>query len=449
MRRCSSVLEVADKILMSIVIAFLVSALTQPVLAKDAGITIQTTLSSSYGHTRPLGEPILKRLKASADTNDKSKIRKVLSQLRDGDILVLAVHSNPTIFAIGDVRKTGKIKWDNFWSHFGIEKPPKLAAVIIAGCMDSYYEVDKKKYTVPITGPELDSMRRSLNTWTLFVPKTAIGPCDALVDADYCLRSILSGTNLSEIDLVPSPKGLEDEWHLVTDPKLDPDKISLFELRVIGKQLFQESDANYLVPVIRPTEVTGKGVSGPPTLESIQDQESEVWGAWGATQYAGYWDFGPEEYHRAYGDSLIVTRAYVDSFIVTFIRPERAKEFFEYTVRNLRAYFAKEDPYRIDAERIDGARKRHPDRKIYGEKGRIHEEPNRLTIFFPADDYNICKGEDRIVLLYNKNTVINVESVYFHFIVKEKVSQIVKEMETGAMIAVDSALERAEVQLKQ
>jgi len=437
MRRCLSVLEVTDKILMSIVIAFLVSALTQPVLAKDAGITIQTTLSSSYAGTKPLGQPILKRLKASVNTDDKSKIREVLSQLRDGDILVLAVHSNPTIFAIGDVRDTGLIKWANFWKDFGIEKPPKLAAVIIAGCMDSYYEHGKEECTIPITGPELDFIRRRLNAWVVFAPKTAIGPWDALVDAEYCLRSILSGTNLSEIDL----EGLEGEWHLVTDPKLDRDKISLSELRVIGKQLFQESDIDYLVPVTLPTEVIGKGVSGPPTLESIQDQESEVWGAWGATGYSGYWDLGQRE---KFG-------AYVDSFIVTFIRPEKAKEFFEYSVRNLKVKFAKENSSRAGS--IDKALKKYPDRKIYIKKGRIHERPNRLTIFFPMapeeQGTDFYPGEDYIMLLYNKNTVINVNSWYAGCIHKERVSNIVEEMETGAMIAVDRALERAEAQLKQ
>ena len=406
MRRYLSVLEVLDKILMSIVIAFLAIALAQPVLAKDAGITIQTTRSSSYAGTKPLSKRILNLVKANVNTDDKSRIRKVLSQLRDGDILVLAVHSNPSVFAIGDET----VQWGRFWQYFGIEKPPKLATVIIGGCMARQYEQNGEKHYVDVTDPEAEFIRRNLNTWTLFSPKSIIHAWTAVSDAEYCLRSILPGTNLSEIDL----KG---KWHLVTDPKLDPDKISLFELRVIGKQLFQESDIDYLVPAIPPTEVTRKWVSEPPTLEKIQDRDSEVWGAWGATGYSGSWDFGPEEYD----DAL------VNSWIVTFTRPERAKEFFESRVRNRKAYFAQENPHR---------------------KGQIHEEPNRVAVFFPVDNNNIGLGEDYIMLLYNKNTFINVSSLYLHFTVKEKVSKIVKEMETGAMLAVDHALERAEVQLK-
>jgi len=371
------------------------------------------------------------------DTNNKEKVREVLSQLRDGDILVLAIHSNPSVLVIGGrkVVRDGKTKiedweavqWGRFWQDFGIKKPPKLAAVIIGGCMSRYYKAGDKEYATPINELELDFIRKHLNAWALFVPRGSILAPVAINNTNFYLQSMLKGEKLSKIDT-------EGKWHLLTDPKLDRDKISLFELRVIGKQLFQESDIDYLVPRIPPTEVRGRGVSGPPTLESIQDRESELWGAWGVTAYSGSWDFGLEEYDEAY----------VESWIITFIRPERAKEVFEYIVRQRRTHFANKNSDRV--KRIDKERKNHPDRKIYGKKGQIHEEPNRLTIFFPADDYDT--GENDITLLYNKNTLIRVNSLYFHLTVEERVSKIVKDIETGAMLAVDSALERAEVQLK-
>ena len=172
MRGSLKIFRVADRVLMLIVTSLLAITLTQPVLARDAGITIQTTESESYAHTQPLTKHILDQLGTKTNTDNKEKIREVLSELRDGDILVLSVHSNPSVFAIGDQA----VNWGRFWKHFGIENPPKLAAVIIGGCMAREYKQVKETYYVHITEPEQNFIRRNLNTQVLFVPKREIHP---------------------------------------------------------------------------------------------------------------------------------------------------------------------------------------------------------------------------------------------------------------------------------
>ncbi len=65
------------------------------------GITLITTLSSSYKNTLPLSGDVVSMLSAAKKSDKKEEIAEILQTLRNGDILVMSVHSNPSVFAIG------------------------------------------------------------------------------------------------------------------------------------------------------------------------------------------------------------------------------------------------------------------------------------------------------------------------------------------------------------
>ena len=129
------------------------------------------------------------------NTDNEGNIGNALKQLQDGDVLVLSVHSNPEIFAVGERKPIPK--WSQFWETFGINKPPELRAVIIGGCMANKVG---EAYN-PASKEQLDSIIASLNTNALFAPISGINPIVAAIDTTTLLNSILSGKKFADIDL--------------------------------------------------------------------------------------------------------------------------------------------------------------------------------------------------------------------------------------------------------
>lgn len=190
------------------------------VFAADIGITIQTSRSTSYKHTQPLTKPITGKLGASEDSDDPAMIGRALRQLGDGDILVLAIHSNPDVFGLGK----NVVEWKNFWRSFGIARPPQLASVIIGGCMSNEFgEGDNKRY-VHVTEKELESIRSIFNAKTLFAPGSEIMPPVAINDTDGILGSLLAGKKLADINL-------QKRWHYVAGPGVNKNSVTLKDLR--------------------------------------------------------------------------------------------------------------------------------------------------------------------------------------------------------------------------
>lgn len=132
-------------------------------------------------------------------------------QLKDGDILVLSVHSNLEVFGSGDKI----IKWIDFWSAFGINNPPKPGIVIIGGCM-----LNEKKGAngeieeIPATDKQQEDIRAILNADALFAPTSAINPIVAGIDTSTLLKSIKSGKKLCDINL-------GGKWNFISSPAID------------------------------------------------------------------------------------------------------------------------------------------------------------------------------------------------------------------------------------
>lgn len=204
------------------VLSMLLCAVPSASVALDTGITIQTTKSSAYKGTQPLTKAVTNQLKGTPENSDDPiAIGKALRQLRDGDILVLAVHSNPEVFGLG--KKL--VLWQDFWKTFNIARPPRLASVIIGGCMT--FEVKEKgesRYTHVEEG-DLQVIRDVFNAKTIFSPKGEIMPAIAIDDTKNLLLALFSGKKLADIDL-------QRKWHYVADPRIEKRKVTLNHLRV-------------------------------------------------------------------------------------------------------------------------------------------------------------------------------------------------------------------------
>lgn len=205
-------------------------------LAEDVGITLNTTLSSSYSGTVSLSSEIKKRLGTCVKSSEKAEISKALKKLNDGDILVISVHSNPSVFAIGQ----GSYHWGLFWKYFEIEKPPCLAMVIIGGCMARSFKYQGEIIYVDITDPEVDFILRNFGAKAMFLPSTTINPFYSNTAIDGILeRAIDENRRLAKC--VTNKK-----WRYVTAPGINRIAVTLKDLRIQARG--QASQGNLSTP---------------------------------------------------------------------------------------------------------------------------------------------------------------------------------------------------------
>ena len=161
----------------------------------DVGVTLQTTKSSAYKGTAALTPAIVGKLNGgAANSDDIATIAATLRKLKNGDILVLAMHSNPRVFAVGDK----VFEWSRFWSTFGIRNPPRLAAAILGGCM---FEEGNDDKILPITGAQVRALRATFNSEIIYTPRGAIQFYVALNDTHGILTSLLANKKLKDFDL--------------------------------------------------------------------------------------------------------------------------------------------------------------------------------------------------------------------------------------------------------
>jgi len=199
----------------AVIVLFLLSPLFAS--AADTGITIQTTRSGSYPKTYPLSKEVLDQVKVGVDSDSAAVIGNALRQLRDGDVLVLSVHSNPNVFGLGAMEP---VPWSNFWAAFGIRKPPRLASVIIAGCMS----VESGKDFIHATKNDIERLRSIFNAKTLFAPGSEINPLIASNDTKGLVRALFTGKKFGDINL-------QNRWIYVADRTIDRNSVTLKDLR--------------------------------------------------------------------------------------------------------------------------------------------------------------------------------------------------------------------------
>ena len=189
--------------------------------AEDVGITMSTTLSSSYSSTVSLKPGITNKLGTSVKSDKKAEIAEALKKLNDGDILVMSIHSNPSVFALG----TEGCHWGLFWDYFEIENPPCLAAVIIGGCMARSYKHGGETHYVHITDPEVNFILRNFGAKAMFLPSAAINPMVAINDMTGILTQMMD----EEKRLAKCSPG--KRWRYVTADGVDRIAVTLKDLR--------------------------------------------------------------------------------------------------------------------------------------------------------------------------------------------------------------------------
>jgi hypothetical protein len=99
--------------------------------------------------------------KGLTDAEQNRRAAEAMADLHDGDVLVIGLHSNPN----GFVDENEFLDWSRFHQRFPNRsgKPPKLRAVVIAGCMEG------------ITPADLDRIREALGAEAVFCPNGAYG----------------------------------------------------------------------------------------------------------------------------------------------------------------------------------------------------------------------------------------------------------------------------------
>jgi hypothetical protein len=206
-------------------------------MAVDTGITIQTSASSSYGATYPLSRAIVGQLKAHEDSDDPATIGNALRRLNDGDVLVLAVHSNPGVFGLG----AQGVPWAAFWRTFGIDRPPRLASIVIGGCMACETKTGGATGYQYVTEAQLEAIRVVFNAKTIFAPRAEINPLVIMADIEGLLRAFYGGKKLIDINL-------QNRWHYMADKGVDKGTVTLTHLRIGGKEL-QDCLCQCMAPV--------------------------------------------------------------------------------------------------------------------------------------------------------------------------------------------------------
>ncbi len=127
------------------------------------------TVRSKSGLKSLVAPPPLKAVKGENHylAKDKRELEEAFGKVKDGDILVVNAHANEDYFIYGKSKNpvywTGDQKNPSAWEFLGIQKPPKLAALVIASCMKAS---DKEA----ISSRRLREIRSAFNTRILVAP---------------------------------------------------------------------------------------------------------------------------------------------------------------------------------------------------------------------------------------------------------------------------------------
>ncbi|MEO0248550.1 MAG: hypothetical protein ABIN58_03190, partial [candidate division WOR-3 bacterium] len=128
-------------------------------------VVIRCKASKRVAAAPVFDERDLRRAKTGMETysvSSKNDLIAALNSLKDGDILVLNSHSNQNLFVYKDKdRGEVKVRWEDVWKHVGRKTPPRLAAVILAGCAVPKDTLSRKS---------LRAIRKALHTSIFVAP---------------------------------------------------------------------------------------------------------------------------------------------------------------------------------------------------------------------------------------------------------------------------------------
>ena len=114
----------------------------------------------------------------SHNVASKAALDQAMGSLQDDDMLILNVHSAADRLQYPDGDELRQVSWPDLWEHVGREVPPRLSAVLIAGCM-RHEESDP-----PIRMNEIQKIRQAFHSTIVVAPNrtytTDVGAVEAL-----------------------------------------------------------------------------------------------------------------------------------------------------------------------------------------------------------------------------------------------------------------------------
>ncbi|MBW1992067.1 MAG: hypothetical protein JRI59_08130 [Deltaproteobacteria bacterium] len=205
-----------------------------PAHPKNAVVTIQS--KHGYGRTLPMRSKTVAYLRklgpvAVADDPDNRQVPAVLQGLADGDLLILNLHSNSRVFGYGGSGPTGVKKteeWGNFYRTFGLNKPPRLALVMIHGCI---FDMVGDK-VVAASDAQIEAIRKSLNAVAILSFNCQINPISGSWSFQGLAKGLAEGRRIASLIKTKSLRFL-------VAPGIDRNQATLDSLRgaVLGFKL--------------------------------------------------------------------------------------------------------------------------------------------------------------------------------------------------------------------
>jgi hypothetical protein len=152
-----------------------------------------------------------------ADDADNKQVSSVLQKLNNGDVLVLNCHAYTGGFGVG---KTSA-KWEDFYTYWGVSKPPELSLVILNGCIYSKSDDGAVK---PGTDTQIQEIRQNLNGRAIITYNNKVNAQVGVWNVDGFVQGILAGKKIA--DLIRG-----QIVRFVVEPGIDAGKLTLGDLR--------------------------------------------------------------------------------------------------------------------------------------------------------------------------------------------------------------------------
>src|SRR5262249_49748490 len=146
----------------------------------------------------------------------------VLKSLKDGDVLVINCHANCMQFGAG----TEGPQWSHFYRTWNITRKPKLALVIVHGCI---YDEDENKKEIPATDSQIGAIRNSLNAKSIVSFNVEVDPRAGRLSMHNMIVDILAGNKLAGMINTPTLRYLADQ-------DVDRNNAKLADLKAAAKR---------------------------------------------------------------------------------------------------------------------------------------------------------------------------------------------------------------------
>ena len=161
--------------------------------------SIHDAFPGAKAHTVNAFEGQIGKLSREELAKNFREAREALQSLNNGALLVLNCHSS--ISQVGVPTEDGGTKlilWREFWGHFGILRPPRLALVALNGCVGAMTEDGVK---TEASEWDLEKLRCTLSAQALISGKRNIATAEAQADLTNVMTKMRADLKGWDLDL--------------------------------------------------------------------------------------------------------------------------------------------------------------------------------------------------------------------------------------------------------